>query len=73
VKTEEGIVFEPEELSLLGGIYDQAIASLPWRMQTRANREAIAKNLMSSAASGERDRIELELAAFRDLTVNAAA
>jgi len=64
----------PEDLSLLGGIYDQAIASLPSRMQTPANRTAIAKNLIASAADGERDPIELELAAFRDLiVVNSAA
>ena len=73
MKTEQGVVFEPEDLILLGGVYDQAIASLPWRMQTSANRRTIAKNLIALAASGERNPIELELAAFRDMIVSAVA
>ncbi len=65
----EGVIFNPEELSLLGGVFDQVLASLPRTMQTRANRAEIAKNILASAATGERDPIELELAA----TMNLAA
>jgi hypothetical protein len=69
---EQGVVFCPEELSLLGGVFDQALASLPATMRTRANRSVIAKSILASAAAGERDPIELELAATTNLTVAAA-
>jgi hypothetical protein len=68
---EQGVVFGPEELSLLGGVFDQALASLPARMRTRANRSVIAKSILASAAAGERDPTELELAATTNLTVAA--
>src|SRR5258708_38215690 len=65
----EGVIFNPEELSLLGGVFDQVFASLPRTMQTRANRAEIAKNILAAAATGERGPIELERAA----TMNLAA
>jgi hypothetical protein len=40
-------------------------------MRTLANRTEIAKNLMRAAAFGERDPIELELAASKNLVVTA--
>jgi hypothetical protein len=66
---DRGVVLNPEELSLLGNVFDQAIASLPSAMRTRANRSEIAKNILACAATGERDPIELELAARLNLTV----
>jgi hypothetical protein len=68
---EQGVVFGPEELSLLGDVFDQALASLPARMRTRANRSMIARSILASAATGERDRIELELAATTNLSIAA--
>jgi hypothetical protein len=68
---ERSFVLEPEDLSLLGHVYDQALASLPTRMRTRAYRSEIARNILASAATGERDPIELELAATINLTVAA--
>jgi hypothetical protein len=68
---ERSFVLEPEDLSLLGYVYDQALASLPTRMRTRAYRSEIARNILASAATGERDPIELELAATINLTVAA--
>jgi hypothetical protein len=68
---EQGAVFDPEELSLLGDVFDQAMASLPATMRTRANRAVIAKRILACAAAGERDPIELELAATMNLTVAA--
>jgi hypothetical protein len=68
---ERSFVLEPEDLSLLGNVYDQALASLPTRMRTRAYRSEIARNILASAATGERDPIELELAATINLTVAA--
>jgi len=68
---DTGVVLNPEELSLLGNVFDQAMASLPSAMRTRVNRSEIAKNILASAAAGERDPIELELAATMNLTVAA--
>jgi hypothetical protein len=68
---ERSIVLDPEDLSLLGTVFDQALASLPFAMRTRARRSEIAKNILASVAAGERDPIELELAAMVNLTVAA--
>jgi hypothetical protein len=67
---ERSVVYYPEELSLLGYILDQAIESLPAAMQTPQNRTKIARNLLACAATGERDPIELELAARTHLKVS---
>jgi len=68
---ERSVAFDPEELQLLGSVFDQALASLPPAMQTRAKRAEIAKRIMACAATGERDPIELELAATMNLTAAA--
>ena len=70
---EQGVAYDPEELSLLGDIFDQAVASIPRAMRTPINRTQIAKNILERAAIGERDPIELELAACANLIVTAAA
>jgi len=61
---EQNVVYYPEELALLGHILDQVLESLPSAMRTHHNRAEIAKSLLACAAAGERDPIELELAAF---------
>jgi hypothetical protein len=68
---EPSVAFNPEELQLLGSVFDQALASLPPAMRTRSNRVEIAKRILACAATGERDPIELELAATMNLTVAA--
>ena len=55
MSVERCAIFGPEELSLLGAIFDQAIASLPVTMRTQANRTEIAKIVMDRAAAGERE------------------
>jgi hypothetical protein len=70
---ERDVVYYPEELTLLGSIFDEAIASLPAAKRTPANRTEIAKNILRRAAAGERDPVELGLAAVTNLTGNAAA
>jgi hypothetical protein len=42
-------------------------------MRTSQNRAAIARNILAYAATGERDPIELRLAALIDLKVTVAA
>ena len=61
---EQNVIYYPEELALLGHILDQVLESLPSAMRTPYNRVEIAKCLLACAATGERDPIELELAAF---------
>jgi hypothetical protein len=65
-------VYYPEEISLLGHVLNQAVESLPIAMQTPANRTEIARNILACAATGERDPIELELAALTNLKITAA-
>ena len=70
---ERSVVYDPEELSLLGHVLDQVIKSLPAAMRTPYNRTEIARNMLACAATGERDPIEPELAATIDLKVSTAA
>jgi hypothetical protein len=66
-------VYYPEELSLLGQVLDAAVQSLPATMRTPHIRAEIARNILRCAATGERDPIELELAALKNLRVTVAA
>ena len=50
---ERCAVYEPEQLSLLGSIFDQSVAALPAAMRTPANRTEIAKIILWRAAAGE--------------------
>jgi hypothetical protein len=67
--SEQSSAFDPEELSLLGDIFDRTVAPLPGTMRTPSNRGEIARNILTRAAAGERNRIELELAALDNLKV----
>jgi len=64
MSSPQGVVFDPEELSLLGRVFDQAIASLPSSMRTPAKTMEIAKIILERAVAGERDPIKLEFAAL---------
>jgi len=67
------VVYDPEQLSLMGVIFDRTFGSLPREMRTPFNRMQMAKNLMSCIDSGELDPAELELAALSNLAVAVAA
>ena len=69
MSTDQGAVYYPEDLSLLGEVLDQIVQSLPPKMRTRANLAEIAKNILACAATGQRDPLELELAAWINATV----
>jgi hypothetical protein len=69
----QSAVYDPEELSLLGQVMDQAVRSLPLQLRTARIRTEIARNILACAATGERDPVELELAALINLKVTAAA
>ena len=46
-------VYDPEELALLGSVFDQAVEGLPRAMRTPANRMEIAKIILRCAAIGK--------------------
>jgi hypothetical protein len=73
MSTHQGAVYYPEDLSLLGEVLDQIVQSLPPKMRTRANLAEIAKNILACAATGQRDPLELELAAWINATVPVGA
>ena len=73
MSVNQGAVYYPEDLSLLGEALDRIVQSLPRKMRTRANLAEIAKNILVCAAAGQRDPVELELAAWINATVTAAA
>jgi hypothetical protein len=62
--TDQSAVYYPEELSLFGTILDQVVQSLPPDLRTPYNRMALAINILSCAAAGERDPRELRRAAL---------
>lgn len=71
--SNEGAVYDPEELALLGNVLDHVMRSLPPNLQTPSNRLAIARNILACAHRGERDPRALERAALTDPSVAAAA
>jgi hypothetical protein len=66
-------VYEPEELALLGKIFDSVVQSLPPNLRTPYNRAALAQNILACACTGERDPVELARAALMDAKVSVAA
>lgn len=46
-------VFDPEDLSMLGAIFDEAVAALPASMRTPVNRTEIAKLVLGRTAASE--------------------
>ena len=73
MSTDQGDVYYPEDLSLLGEVLDQIARALPPKMRTRANLAEFAKNILACTATGERDPIELELAAWINAMATVAA
>ncbi|MCC8954640.1 hypothetical protein H8B02_14685 [Bradyrhizobium sp. Pear77] len=45
-------VFDPEELSILGNLFDGAITALPPSMRTPENRTAVAKLILERTEIG---------------------
>ena len=73
MSTDQGAVYEPEELALLGQVLDRAVRALPPNLRTSHNRATIARNILACAARGERDPARLEEAASIDLDITFAA
>lgn len=58
------VAYSPEELARFKTVFEAAIGSLSPRMLTISNRLQVAQNVLACAATGERDPIELRLAAL---------
>ncbi len=71
--TDEGTVYCPDELALLGRVLDQVVQSMPPNLRTPYNRNALAVNILACAATGERDPEQLRRAALMEPRVSAAA
>jgi hypothetical protein len=64
--SETGLTYGPEELSMLRRVMDEVVGTLPEALRTPVAKARIAKHLLDRAAAGERDPIELRLAALAD-------
>jgi hypothetical protein len=69
MSSNRSVVYSPEDLALLGRVLDQAVKSMPPTMRTLSNRMEIAKNILACADAGERDPVQLELAALMNTNV----
>jgi len=72
VYEDRGRTYRPEELMFFRRVFEKALASLPEAMRTASNRSFMAQNLLACAATGERDPVELHLAAVAALQSAAA-
>jgi hypothetical protein len=65
----QDVVYSPKELANFKTVFEDAIASLSPMMVTTCNRLQVAQNILACAATGERDPIELGLAALANVKV----
>ena len=56
--------YEPQTITMLNAVLDQAIAALPQDRRTQARKTQLAAQILSAAAAGERDPIRLHAAAL---------
>jgi hypothetical protein len=68
-----GAVYEPEDLSLLGKVFDELMQSLPPDLRTPRNRMVIARALLACCLTGERDPDVLGRTALMNSRIVAAA
>ena len=56
--------FDPETVSLLGAVLEQAIAALPADHRSQGRKTLLASKIRSAASAGERDPVVLRAAAL---------
>jgi hypothetical protein len=61
-----GALYRPEDLMLFRRIFDECMRGLPADKRTAAHQARIAKQLLDCAATGERNPVELRVAATAD-------
>ena len=60
----KGHVYQPEDIVLMKTILDEAATILPIARRTSAMKAKLAARILASAAKGERDPIQLRIAAL---------
>ena len=70
VVSGSGGIYRPEELMLLRRIFEEALRTIPVKLRTASNQSQIVKRLLDCAATGERNPVELRLAALAGLNVS---
>lgn len=66
----QDVAYSPDELAGFKAVFDEALASLTPLMLSTDNRLQIAQNVLACAATGERDPVELGLAALASLEID---
>jgi hypothetical protein len=69
----QSAAYGPEELELLGQVLDSAVESLPPALRTASTCKAMARNILSLAATGVRDPLLLQQAATTGLKIAVTA
>jgi hypothetical protein len=59
-----GTVYQPEVIALMKTVLDDAAIGLPVAQRTDAMKARLASRILASAAKGERDPIQLKIAAL---------
>jgi hypothetical protein len=62
-----GAVFQPDEIILLKSALDEAATILPQAKRTSAMKVKLASRILAAAAKGERDPIQLRIAALLEV------
>ena len=63
----QGAVFQPDEIILLKSALDEATTILPQAKRTSAMKVKLASRILAAAAKGERDPIQLRIAALLEV------
>jgi hypothetical protein len=64
METAGGSVYLPEDIVLMKTVLDEAATILPVAKRTSAMKAKLAARILASAARGERDPIQLRIAAL---------
>jgi hypothetical protein len=59
-----GTVYQPEVIALMKTVLDDATINLPIAQRTDAMKARLASRILASAARGERDPVQLRIAAL---------
>jgi hypothetical protein len=59
-----GCVYQPEDIALMKTVLDETVIGLPVSRRTDAMKVRLASRILASAAKGERNPIQLRIAAL---------
>jgi hypothetical protein len=62
-----GVVFKPELIELMKSSLDEAATLLPQAKRTNAMKVKLASRILAAAARGERDPMQLRMAALLEI------